>query len=170
MKIGKLLSLPLLFLTLTACSSKKANTIESSTQINPKEESTDTTHQTRERNIDFICGEWQSINKDDDYYMVIDKINDKTIKYSDNLERKDSQELPIEEVSKDSVTALTKDEKNRYSFIYSKNDTLMSFFGVSSSYYSEKGEKAPEGLSKPIEYSLLLKCGTEEVSNGGEKR
>ncbi|MBO0476790.1 hypothetical protein DOK76_06895 [Vagococcus sp. DIV0080] len=170
MKIGKLLFLPLLFLMLSECSSKKDNAIESSTQMNPKEESTNTTSQTREINIDFICGEWQSINEDDDYYMVIDKINDKTIKYSDNLERKGSQELTIEEVSKDSVTALTKDEKNRYIFIYSKNDTLTSFFGVNSSYYSDKGEKAPEGLSKPIEYSLLLKCGTEEVLNGGVKR
>jgi len=154
-------------LLLTSCGSTEKKSTEFSTQIGSSKEKIDTTESTNQKekvNIDFIYGEWQSINEEKEYYLVIDKINDVTIKYSDNLERKDSQELIIEQATKKSVTALTKDEKTRYSFSHLENGNLRSFMGVNSSYYADKGERAPEGLSKPIEYTQLIKCGTEEES------
>lgn len=172
MKVSKLLYFPLVLFTLTACSPTKESTDISSIQTNLTKESNttvDTTEETvqKERiNIDFLYGEWESIDEYTEDYIVIDKLNDDTIKYSDNLERKDSQELKIEEISKDSITALTKDEKTRYRFIFSKEGKLTSFFGVNGDYYAdEKPENIPAGLSKPIEYEMLIKCGTEDGSD-----
>lgn len=170
MKRAKLLLILIFLLLMTSCNSNEKNTTDTSTQINLSKEKIDTTETTNQKekvNIDFIYGEWQSINEEKEYYLVIDKINDMTITYSNNLERKDSQELIIEQATKDSVTALTKDEKTRYSFLISNDEILTSFFGVNASYYAdEKSENIPAGLSKPIEYTQLIKCGTEEVSTG----
>lgn len=170
MKKFKLILISMFILLLTSCGSTEKKSAESSTQIGSSKEKIDTTESTNQNekvDIDFIYGEWQSINEEKEYYLVIDKINDVTIKYSDNLERKDSQELIIEQATKDSVTALTKDEKTRYSFLVSNDERLTSFFGVNASYYAdEKPENIPAGLSKPIEYTQLIKCGTEEVSTG----
>ena len=138
--------------------------------IQSKESNTtiDTTEETarKERiNIDFIYGEWQSINGDEGYYMTIDKINDVTLKYSDNLEREGIQVLIIDEASKDYVTAITEDGKARYNFTFS-DGILTASMGSNSEYYSKKGQEVPKGESKPIEYELRLKCGTEDVSTG----
>lgn len=171
MKISKLLFLPLVLFTLTACNPIQENTKTSSTQtdqskkVKPIIDTTEETIQKERINIDFIYGEWQSINGDAGYYMTIDKINDVTLMYSDNLERKDSQELKIEKVSKDYVTAITEDEKVRYNFTFS-DDVLTASMGVNSEYYSKKGQEVPRGESKPIQYELVLKCGTEDVSTG----
>lgn len=172
MKIFKLLCLPLVLFTLTACSPNKENPKVSSTQTKQSEKSIlaiDKTEETvkKERiNIDFIYGEWQSVNKEEDCYMVIDKMNDVTLRYSDNLERKDRQELKIAEVSKDSVTALTKDEKIKYNFNLSEEGVLSFSSGVNSAYYTNKGEDIPAGATEAKKYIMLLKCGTEDVSTG----
>lgn len=73
-----------------------------------------------------------------------------------------ARELKIAEVSKDSVTALTKDERTSYNFILSEEGILTSFSGVNGAYYAEKGEDIPTGVTEAREYVMLLKCGTED--------
>lgn len=171
MKISKLLFLSLALFTLTACNSTKESTTTSSTQTNLSKEPNPTIDRTEETaqkeriNIDFLYGEWESIDEDTEDYMVIDKINDDTIKYFDNLDRKNSKVLKIKEASENSVTALTKDERTSYNFILSEDGkTLTSFSGVNGAYYTDKGKEAPTGVTEARKYVMMIKCGTEDVS------
>lgn len=141
MKKIKLLLIAIILPLLTSCSSNEKKCSDSSTQINLSQEKTDiteTTDQKEKVNIDYIYGEWQSIDEGKEYYMTIDKINDVTIIYSNNLKRNNSQKLIIEEATKDFVTDLIKDEQTRYNFSLLENGNLRAFMGVNSAYYSKK--------------------------------
>ncbi|MHC5374879.1 hypothetical protein ACYSNU_13880 [Enterococcus sp. LJL120] len=108
--------------------------------------------------ISTLYGEWVSVEESETYYMSIEKVSDNSIRYADNLENTDSQILEIEEVSRESVTALTEDEASCYSFILSdESDKITVFMGVNPSYYEGKGEESPTGLSKPIVYKKVVK-------------
>lgn len=107
--------------------------------------------------ISEIYWEWQSVDELEDYFISIEEESNGLIKFTDNLLNKDSQILKIEEISEDSITALTEDDQTRYTFLFLE-DKLIVNFGVNSDLYSDKPlEEIPVGLSKPIEYKKIIK-------------
>lgn len=107
--------------------------------------------------ISMIVGDWKSVEESETYYIRIEKNSDNSILYADNLEKKDIQLLKIDDISNDSISALTEDESSRYSFIISNENEITAFMAVNPDYYTEKGEEIPVGTSKPIKYKKIVK-------------
>lgn len=77
--------------------------------------------------ISEIYGEWQSVDEKEAYSVSIKEESSGLIKIVDNLENKDSQILKIEEILENEITALSRDSKIRYTFIFSENQMTLSF-------------------------------------------
>lgn len=102
-----------------------------------------------------LYGKWESIEESETYYISISETIEGSVKYADNLENKNSEELNIEEIRKDSISFLTKDKELRYYFSFQDDNHIEAFKEVNASYYAEKKEEIPVGMSKPIKYEKL---------------
>lgn len=106
--------------------------------------------------LSMLVGKWESIDEQEIYYIIIEKVSDSTIKFANNLQNNNNEFLEIEEISKNSILALTSDNKTRYTFIFSEKGEMTSFVGVNADFYKdEKLENTPVGLSKPMIYRKM---------------
>lgn len=103
-----------------------------------------------------LYGEWQSIEESSKSYLWIEPVSEGLIQYADNVEKKESQTLTIEEMTENSIVALSEDKTSSYMFTFNNRDELTVLVGAHSNDDILKEEDIPGGLSVPVKYKRII--------------
>lgn len=102
-----------------------------------------------------LYGEWQSIEESSNSNLLIEPVSEGLIQYADNVEKKESQTLTIEEMTENSIVALSEDKTSSYMFTFNNKDELTVLVGAYSNDDILK-EDIPGGLSVPAKYKRII--------------
>ena len=102
-----------------------------------------------------LYGEWQSIEESSNSYLLIEPVSEGLIQYADNVEKKESQTLTIEEMTENSIVALSEDKTSSYMFTFNNKDELTVLVGAYSNDDILR-EDIPGGLSVPAKYKRII--------------